>query len=136
VSAALLLAGCSSGGGNHVAPTTATGACGTLAGEASQAPIGALLASVLPVATVRVLYRNVQGLNAFLHAVTSPTVDECAIGSVAHSHCKNGGATFLITPDGRHKFAMPCGQQPGGALSLPTSTNCRLPQSYAQLPKC
>ena len=69
---------------------------------------GSLLFSELSVATVKVVYKSVRGLDSFLGSVTSRNIDICTIDNAVGSPCKNGEATYLVTLDGRHKFRVPC----------------------------
>ena len=83
-------------------------ACTVLTAQATQSGGGSLLFSELPVANIKVDYKSVRGLDSFLGSVTSRNIDICTIDNAVGSARKNGEATYLVTPDGRHKFRVPC----------------------------
>ena len=103
----MTLAACSSSGSAYSAKS-ADSACTLLAAQATKPGGGSLLFSELPVATVKVVYKGVRGLDGFLGSVTSRNIDTCTIDNAVGSPCQNGEATYLVTPDGRHEFRVPC----------------------------
>jgi hypothetical protein len=104
---AVTLAACGSSGSANSAYRTPS-ACTLLVAQATHSGGGSLLFSELSVATVKVVYKSVRGLDSFLGSVTSRNIDTCTIENAVGRPCKNGEATYLVTPDGRHKFRVPC----------------------------